>query len=155
MPLHNNTRDIGLAAIYFFLSTVITWWFIYCGASFYHFDEHKMLLSCSIAGAKWGVQILVAILFLKDTRWLFIRRIAFTCFAGSCILIPYCIESLRNLIPGNGFLVSLIAAVITMIVLYYRSVRTTGISIKWYFLWLGCLAMAISLQLTVVFHFVG
>ena len=155
MPLHNNTREIGLAAVYFFLSTVITWWFIYCGASLYHFDEHKMLLSCSIAGAKWGIQILAAILLLKDRCWLFIHHIAFTCFAGSCILIPFCIDPIRTHIPGNGFLVSLIAAVATMLVLYYRSVTRSGISIKWYFLWLGCLAVAISLQLTVVFHVVG
>lgn len=148
----NNTRNVAQAVVFFFLSTAITWYFIECGSALYHFDGHKMLLSCSIAGGKWGVQILAAIVLLKDKRWQFIRNISFTCFAGSCVLIPYCITPVRDLIPGNAFLVSLIAAVVLMIFLYYRSVRDSGISTRWFFLWLACLAVAVSLQLTVVFH---
>ncbi len=152
MLIHKPSRNIALSFIYFFLSTVITWWFIYCGTALYHFDEQKMLLSCCIAGGKWALQIVAALVFLGDKKWLFIRRIAFTCFIGSCILLPYCFAPIRNMIPGNPFLVSLIAAVAAMLILYYRSVGSTAISIKWYFGWVCCLAVAISLQLTVVFH---
>lgn len=147
----NDTRKIVQAVVYFFLSTVITWYFIECGSSLYQFDQDKMLLSCSIAGAKWAIQILAAYLLLGEKRWVFISNIAFTCFIGSCILIPFCITSIRNLLPGTGFLISLVAAVAIMLVLYYYSVRSSGVSVKWYFLWVGCLAIAITLQLTVVF----
>ncbi|MCD6013418.1 MAG: hypothetical protein K0Q79_3280 [Flavipsychrobacter sp.] len=147
----NDTRKIAQAVVYFFLSTVITWYFIECGSNLYQFDQDKMLLSCSIAGAKWAIQIFAAFILLKEKRWVFISNIAFTCFIGSCILLPFCITSIRNLLPGNGFLISLIAAVVAMLVLYYHSVRSSGVSVKWYLLWVACLAIAISLQLTVVF----
>ena len=143
--------NIVTAVVYFFLATVITWYFIDHGGSLYHFDRQKMVLSCSISGAKWSLQILAAILFLKDA-WLFIKRIAATCLAGSLVLLPYCFDGTRALIPGNGFLVSLIASVSVMLALYYMNVQRSGISIRWYFFWLLCLAAAVSLQLTVVFH---
>ena len=150
----NYTRNIVQTVVFFFLSTAITWYFIECGSSLYHFDEHKMQLSCAIAGGKWAIQIIAAVLFLDDKRWIFIRNIAFTCFIGSWILVPFCIAPIRVILPGNGFLISLIASVAVMLVLYYNSVRGSGVSIKWYFLWLACLVTAISLQLTVVFHVV-
>jgi hypothetical protein len=146
-----NARNIVQAVVFFFLSTVITWYFIECGSSLYHFDESKMVLSCAIAGGKWAIQILAALLLLKEKRWVFIRNIAFTCFIGSCVLLPFCITSIRNLLPQNGFLLSLIASVCTMLIFYYNSVRSAGIPIHWFFLWLCCLAVAILLQLTVVF----
>ena len=152
--VQNNPRHIASAVVYFFLSTVITWYFIVCAENLYHFDQGKMLLSCAIAGAKWAIQIGAAFLFLKEKRWPFIASLGFTCFVGSCVLIPFCINPIRDMMLDKGFLYSLIASVAVMLVLYYRSVRAARISIGWYFLWLGCLAAAISLQLTVVFHVV-
>lgn len=148
----DTTRDIALSIVYFSLSTLITWYFIYCGDSLYHYDESKMFLSCAIAGAKWGIQILGALFFLKDKRWQFIRRIAFVCLTGSVVLLPYCLAAFREIIPGNPFLISLVAAVTVMIGMYFQSVRRTRISVKWFFFWLLCLATAVTLQLTVVFH---
>jgi hypothetical protein len=150
----STQKDIFLAIVYFLLSTVITWWFIVHGSNLYHFDESKMILSCTIAGGKWGLQILGAILFMGEKRWQFIRRIAFTCLGGSIILLPFCFDVL-GFLPGSvGFLYSLIAAVAFMLGLYYDSVRKTGVSIKWHLFWLACLATAITLQLTVVFHII-
>lgn len=148
----SNARHIATTVVYFFLSTVITWYFIVCAESLYHFDQDKMLLSCAIAGAKWAIQIGAAFLLLKEKRWPFIAQLGFVCFVGSCVLIPFCIDPVRNLMPEKGFLYSLMASVGIMLLLYYRSVRAPGISIGWYLLWLVCLATAISLQLTVVFH---
>jgi len=151
----NTGKDMILAALYFFLSTVLTWWFIDRGASLYHFDMHKMLLSCAVAGGKWAIQIGAALLWLREQRWPFIRRIAFTCFAGSCILVPFCF-GLPTLIAGiNSFLLSLISSVACMMVLYYRSVRSTGLPVKWFLGWVACLCVAVSLQLTVVFNVTG
>ena len=148
----NSSRQIAVAAIWFLLSTIITWWFIKSGALLYHFDTQKMILSCAVAGAKWGMQIVAAFLLLKEKRWVFIRGIAFTCFVGSCILLPYCLGALSGIQGANGFQLSLALSVGSMLLLYYRNVRKSGVSVRWYFFWLACLAVAIGLQLTVVFH---
>ncbi len=145
-------KKILLAAIYFLLSTIITWWFIAEGRLLY-FSENKMLLSCTIAGAKWGIQILAALLFLKNKKWEFIKHIAFVCLVGSCILLPYCLFDFVRAID-KSFLFSLIAAVVAMIIMYYRAVQQMQISKKWFWGWVLCLAIAISLQVFVVFNIV-
>ena len=142
-------KNIALSISYFILSTIITWWFIKEAALLYVSSE-KMVASCTIAGAKWGIQICAALFFLQQKKWQFIKRIGFTCFIGSCLLLPYCFfEQIRLL--DKSFLVSLIVAVLVMIYMYYKSVKQTGISIKWFWGWVGCLAIAVSLQLFVVF----
>ncbi len=145
-------KNIFLASLYFLLSTIITWWFIQEG-KFLYFSTEKMLLSCTIAGAKWGIQITAALFYLKDKKWEFIKRIAFVCLVGSCILLPYCLFGFIQTI-NKSFLFSLMAAVIVMIALYYKSVLLLQVSTKWFWGWVGCLAIAISLQLFVVFNIV-
>lgn len=141
-----------VAFIYFLLSTIITWWFIK-QAELLYFSQQKMLLSCTIAGAKWGLQIIAALLFLQEKKWEFIKLIAFTCFIGSCILLPYCLlEQMRS--TEYGFLISLIMAVFFMMLIYYKVVKQTGISVKWFWGWMGCLTIAVALQVFVVFKIV-
>ena len=145
-------KNITLASLYFLFSTIITWWFIKEGELLY-FSSEKMILSCVIAGAKWGIQIVAAFLFLKEKKWIFIKRIGFTCFVGSCLLLPYCfLEQIRAL--DKSFLISLIVAVLVMIAMYYNAVKQTNISIWWFLGWMCCLATAVSLQLFVVFKVV-
>ncbi|MEP6674467.1 MAG: hypothetical protein ABJA78_04910 [Ferruginibacter sp.] len=144
-------KKITIAVFYFFLSTAITWWFIQ--ASPLYTSLQQKLLSCSIAGAKWGLQIMAALLFLKEKKWHFIKNISFTCLAGSIILLPYAVmSSLWNINDNNFFIGSLGLAVAVMILLYALSVKNAGIKIYWWLGWLCCLAVAITLQLTVVFH---
>lgn len=144
-------NEILLFLFYFTLSTIITWWFIIVAPMY--ISQEQMLLSCGIAGGKWMIQVVAGYLLLKDKRWAFLRRIGFTCFIGSVILLPYSVSgSFFAFADPSFFLGSLIVSVLTMIALYYRSVRSTGISLGWWFGWLLCLAIAISLQLTVVFH---
>lgn len=146
-----HRKDILVAFICFLLSTIITWWFIVAGKPLYQ-DSNKMLVSCSIAGAKWAIQIGMALLFLKEKCWSFIKHISIVCLAGSLVLLPFCIPAIQRILGLNGFLFSLVACVVLMIALYYSSVRKAGVSIKWFWGWSCCLAIAISLQLTVVFH---
>ncbi len=150
--MDNYIKNIPITIIYFLLSTIITWWFIQEG-KFLYISPDKMLLSCTIAGAKWGIQIIAALLYLKDKKWEFIKRIAFVCFVGSCILLPYCLFGFIQTLD-KSFLFSLIAAVLVMIALYYKSVLQLQVSTKWFWGWVGCLAIAISLQLFVVFNIV-
>jgi len=145
-------KNILFAFTYFLFSTIITWWFIK-EAELLYFSQEKMLLSCAIAGAKWGVQIVAALLFLKNKKWEFIKLIGFVCLIGSCILLPYCLFYFVRSAP-NSFLISLIIAVFTMIATYYKAVAQMNISKIWFWGWVSCLAIAISLQLFVVFKIV-
>ena len=62
-----SSKNIINAAAYFLLSTVITGWFIEKGNVLYD-NANMMLFSGSIAGAKWGIQILAALIFLEDKK---------------------------------------------------------------------------------------
>jgi len=146
----NNSRKIYLALLYFFLSTLITWWFVdvcplYSGLQ-------QKLLSTGIAGAKWGLQIVAACFFLTEKKWDFLKNMGITCLVGSVILLPYAIIASASKLNGAGFFVgSLLIAVAVMIVLYFLNVLKVGLQKKWFWGWIFCLAIAITLQLTVVF----
>jgi hypothetical protein len=146
-------KSLVVAIIYFLLSGIITWWFIK-EAELLYFSQQKMVLSGAIAGGKWGIQIAAALLFLKGKKWLFIKRIGFTCLVGSCLLLPYCLLEPIRLID-HSFLISLIIAVMVMIVMYFKAVKQTAISTKWFWGWICCLVIAVLLQLLVVFKIVS
>lgn len=146
-----NVKNITLFSFYFTLSTVITWWFIV--VSPLYISVEQMLWSCGIAGGKWMLQLMAAFVFLKEKKWDFMRRIGFVCLIGSLILVPYCVAASFHLTDqANFFAGSLIVAVLVMIFLYYQAVRQMKINLFWWIGWLICLAIAISLQLTVVFN---
>ena len=146
----NNSSKIYGAVLYFFLSTVITWWFVdVCPL---YTSLQQKLLSTGIAGAKWGLQLCAAYLFLADKKWEFIKNISFTCLVGSVILLPYPIATVFFKIDNAQFFIgSLIVAVLVMVVLYFLSVKKSAIPLKWFWAWIFCLAIAITLQLTIVF----
>lgn len=139
--------------LYFGFSTLLTWGFI--ALSPIYISREQELLSTAVAGGKWGLQIILAFVFLKKQSWTFVKNIGFVCFLGSCILVPYIICSALGFANGVDFFIgSLLAAVIAMIFYYNKAVRLSNVSIKWWYMWLLSLAIAISLQLTCVFHIV-
>lgn len=138
--------------LFFGLSVVITGVFI--DRSNIYVSQQQQILSFSIAGAKWAVQIIAAFALLKEKEWQFTRLIGLVCFAGSFILLPYCLIGGPVLVPGEKdyfFLISLMASVAAMIFFYYRATRLSGVSIRWWLAWLICLAIAVSLQVFFVF----
>lgn len=144
-------RKAGIAIIYFTISTIITWWFI--EASHLYESTQQKLLSCGIAGAKWSIQLIAAFIFLKEKKWDFIKNISITCLVGSVILLPYAVLAWCCGINSNNFFIgSLMLAVAVMILLYALSVRNASLNIRWWLAWLVCLAIAIFLQLSVVFN---
>lgn len=151
--MQNPQRDLSLAALYFLLSTIITAWFIAEKRSIYH-DLTQMMLSGSIAGAKWGIQIVAAVFLLPRNRFEFIRRISFVCLIGSVLLFSIYPLSLFEISDQRQFVNALLISVGVMILLYFLAVRKCKISITWFFGWLLCLLIAISLQLTIVFHII-
>lgn len=150
----NTTGDLRklqvLFFVYFGLSTLFTWWFVV--VSPLYISEKQILLSTAVAGGKWAIQVIAGYLLLREKKWLFLKNIGWVCFIGSCILLPYVLLSVTGIADDARFFIgSLVASVITMVYAYYKAVRNAGISLRWWFSWLGCLAVAISLQLTVVF----
>jgi hypothetical protein len=154
-PIHKQRallpNGCPAALFYFTVSTLITWWFIQ-ECPLYTSMQQK-LLSCGIAGAKWGIQIAAALLLLQQKKWVFVKNIGFTCLAGSGILLPYCIAARLGGVNGSTFFTgSLILAVAVMIFMYALCTKKAGVHMWWWLGWLFCLTVAVTLQLTVVFH---
>lgn len=150
---HQQQRSHQWMALgYFSLSALITWWFIK-SASLYT-GLPQALLSLAIAAGKWVLQIAAALLLLETVKWAFIHRIARCCFAGSAMLLPYCLSTATGNNPEDFFTGSLVLAVVLMIYLYYQSVQQTGLKLYWWIGWLVSLALAIFLQLTLVFQLI-
>jgi hypothetical protein len=151
--MNMNKKWILLAILYFALSTLITGWFVESSPLYTSF--HQKILSCSIAGAKWAIQVVAAFFLLKEKKWPFIKDIGLTAFIGSVVLLPYAIGSILFGFDGkNFFLGSLALAVACMILFYAICVRHARINPWWWYGWLICLLVAITLQLTIVFHVV-
>jgi hypothetical protein len=143
-------RDLRQAILYFTISTAITWWFVILSPLYG--STEQMLLSTSIAGGKWAIQLGLGLIFLKEKRYRFLREIGYVCLIGSLLLLPYVLSASMNLANAAEFFTgSLILAVLVMIYLYFKAIRSVQISIMWWVFWLFCLSIAISLQLTVVF----
>lgn len=139
------------SAIYFLLSTLITWWFIV--QSPLYTSQQQQWLSCGIAGGKWAIQIVAAWLLLGAKKWAFLTNIGRACLVGSLILVPYAALSQVWGINGQSFFLgSLVFSVATMIILYALGTKLAGVKMGWWLFWLLCLAVAITLQLKLVFH---
>lgn len=130
----------------FLLSTLLTIAFIV------RYDRYPspgvMALSGSIAGGKWALQILLGYLLLGEKRWLYIVQLATTCLIGSLVLIPF-----SSFGGGPSFFFgSLVASVLIMAIDIRMRLWQIKLATRWYLLWLGLLAVAVTLQLTVAFR---
>ena len=143
-----DRRTIALIAGGFFLSTAFTLAFI---VRYDHYPSPAiMVLSGTIASAKWLIQIVVGYINLREKRWIYIRQLASTCLTGSTVLLPFAFFG-----GSAGFFFgSLVAAILIMAVDIFRRLTLSRFPIKWFLLWLGLLGVAVTLQVTVVFHIV-
>jgi hypothetical protein len=148
METESTGRSIALAILYFLFATILTLWFI-ARKSWLYDSVSLMGLSGAIAGAKWGVQLIAALILLNDQRWIFIKRIGLVALIGSAALMIY--YALPISWGFSTLVISVAFSVLIMIGLYYRAVRQCGLSIAWFWGWIVCLVIAIALQLTVVF----
>jgi hypothetical protein len=143
--LKTHIRDWIIATLGFVASLALTLLFI---QSFDGYISHsQMMLSGAIAGGKWGIQLLLAAILLEEKRWSYFREMGMVCGIGSCMLIPYI------LVGGSWafFLGSLILCVFIMAWLVVSRLAAIGVTRRWVVLWFALLAVAVSLQLTVVF----
>lgn len=147
-----RNSNIIKAVLYFLLSVILTGIFI--ASKFWLYSNvNSMILSGCIAGSKWLTQIIAAFIFLKEKKWEFISRIGFVCFVGSLVLFVYYIFNFLPLPVGgfSQFVLSIGLSVLVMIEMYYKAVCSTGISIRWFWGWILCLAVAVMLQVKIVF----
>jgi hypothetical protein len=151
--MKDTEKDITLTFLYFLLSILITGWFIGQKYALYE-NTQQMLLSGSIAGAKWAIQIIASLFILGKKKFEFIRRISFVCFIGSALLLSYYLISYLTTSNAHQLLIALAICVCGMLFLYFKAVIKTRLNLKWYFGWILCLCIAITLQLTVVFHII-
>lgn len=148
----NNNNNIIRAIIYFLLSAALTGIFI--ANKFWFYDSvNQMILSGTVAGGKWLIQIVAALALLKEKKWEFIKRIGFVCLVGSLLLFTYNVLFYLPL-PLGGFslfVLSIALSVLVMIIMYYKAVHKTGLPVWWFLGWLLCLFIAVFLQIKVVF----
>ncbi len=149
-----TNQNIIYAGLYFALSALLTFYFI-DGKFWLYESVDDMVMSAGIAGAKWVIQIIAAIIFLRTEKWIFLKRIGFVCFIGSAALyIYYLLPFLPLSLSGfSQFVMSIFFSVIMMSVLYYRAVIKTGISLNWFGLWMFCLTVAIVMQEAFAFKY--
>lgn len=143
-----SARRGSFIAASFALSTLFTGLFIeaYDG----YVSQKSMILSGSIASAKWAIQIIAGVLILGEKRWIYISQLAATCLIGSVTLLPYALLS-----GGPGFFFgSLGASIFAMSIAILIGLPRIGLSWHWRALWFTLLAIAVSLQITVVFHLI-
>lgn len=144
----NSGKSIALAALYFLFGTILTVYFI--ARKYWSYDSlDSMVLSGSIAGAKWLIQIVAALILLRGQRWTFIKNIGLVCLIGSAALFVYYFFPVSW--GANSLYIAVAFSVLIMIFLYYRAVKQSAVSVYWFWGWTICLIIAISLQLTVVF----
>ena len=146
MPEVKRPHPVFFIIFAFLLSTALTAAFI---LRYEHYASRPtMLLSAFIAGAKWAIQIGLGLFFLQEKRWIYITQLATTCLIGSVVLIPYAAFG------GSPafFFGSLCASIIIMIIDIKRRLHQIQLSNHWFSLWVILLALAVSLQLTVVFR---
>lgn len=143
-----TARRGAFIAASFALSTLFTALFIRAYEGYV--SQESMVLSGSIASGKWAIQIVAGALLLGEKRWIYISQLAATCLIGSLTLLPYAILS-----GGAGFFFgSLGAAILAMSLVISMRLSRIGLSWGWIALWFLLLGIAVSLQLTVVFHFI-
>ncbi len=134
MIRNQKSRTDGLlAVVYFLLSALLTGLFIVPKFWLYS-NMGAMIASGSIAAAKWLLQIGAALILLNSKKWEFIKRMGGVCLVGSCILFSYNLMDLLAL-PLSGFsqfILAIALAILAMIILYYRAVKKTGLSVKWF-----------------------
>lgn len=143
LPTRRQAAEITVA---FLLSTLITARFIRAYGGYP--SQEIMLLSGSIAGGKWLIQITLGWFLLGEKRWLHTRALAVTCLVGSVVLLPFAS------IPGGTafFFGSLLASICAMGVTVVLRLKEAGFTWQWSALWFLLLAIAVTLQLTIVFH---
>lgn len=145
-----NTRNAVTAIIYFAVSVMITAWFIEQKFG-YAVTPDAILLSNIVAAMKWVVMTIAAMVFLQANKWVFIRRMAFACLAGSCAMFSTYAFRFIPVSSWQQFTYAMAFALLMMTVFFFKAVTDTRLSLKWFWVWMAILIISVILQVKVVF----
>jgi hypothetical protein len=139
------------ATVYFSLSLILTT--LYILACPLHIPHEQLILSLSILGGNWIIQILAATVLLRNRRLSFIHGMGRVCLLGSLVLTPYILSSWLEFSNEPVFFFgSLMLAILVMVFRYYAEVIRLNLSVAWWYFGLLCLTIATGLHMTLVFH---
>jgi hypothetical protein len=145
-----NTRNAVTAIIYFAVSVMITAWFIEQKFG-YAVTPNAILLSNIVAAIKWVMMTIAAMVLLQENKWLFIRRMAFACLAGSFAMFSTYAFRFIPVSSWQQFTYAMAFALLVMTVFYFKAVTDTRLSLKWFAVWMVILIISVILQVKVVF----
>lgn len=146
----DNTRNAITAILYFAVSVMITAWFIEQKFGYMATPE-AILLSNVVAAIKWVIMVIAAMVLLKGNKWVFIRRIAFACLAGSCAMYSTYAFRVLPVSSWQQFTYAMAFALLVMTIFFLKAVMNTRLSLKWFAVWMVCLIISVILQVKVVF----
>jgi hypothetical protein len=129
---------------------MITAWFIEQKFG-YVATPRAILLSNVVAAIKWVIMAIAALVLLKDNKWVFIRRMAFACLAGSCAMYSTYAFRLLPVSSWQQFTYAMAFALLVMTIFFFKAVMVTRLSLKWFAVWFAILIISVILQIKVVF----
>lgn len=149
--MKKETHHLTRASVYFSVALILTFLFVlFCPL---YISPEQMKLSLLIAGGKWVLLCLAAIIALGKRRNAFLHSLGRVCVLGSLMLVPYLFLSWLEIYNSTSFFFgSLIVAISVMIFRFYTEVSRLNLSMYWWYGWLLCLSVAVFLQMTTVFH---
>ena len=123
-----NKPHLIRALVYFSVALIVTTLFIkVCPL---YISRNQMLLSLSIAGRKWILQAIAALVFLKHLSVRFLHGIGRVSLLGSLLLIPYTLLAWLDINNDPQFFFgSLVVAVTAMVFRYYIEVTRLSLPI--------------------------
>jgi hypothetical protein len=105
-----------------------------------------------VAAIKWVVMAIAALVLLKENKWAFIRRMAFACLAGSCAMFSTYVFRLLPVSSWQQFTYATAFALVVMTIFFFKAVKDTRLSLKWFAVWMAILIISVILQVKVVFN---
>jgi predicted DCC family thiol-disulfide oxidoreductase YuxK len=104
--------------------------------------ENMLLVSLSIAGAKWTLLAMLGAFAYRGKRLLeFAGQLVTICLIGSLLLVPGIFVKNDTL-----FFINLVVSVLVMTKEMYRRLRLTGFAKGWWTIWLLILTTAVTMQ---------
>jgi hypothetical protein len=139
------------ATIYFSISLILTAIFILSRPIY--ITREQLEESLIVAGGKWVLQIILAIVLLKRRRFSFIHALGRISLFSTLFFLPFIVSSWLEIYDAPPFFLgSMAVAGFTSIYIYYLEVKRLYLSMGWWYFWLFSLALSVALQAIFVFR---
>jgi hypothetical protein len=143
----------SIKAFFYFIGSIITT-FLFIRANPVYNTFSFQLMVFGIAATVWGIQVIGALLFLKEKKYDFLCEAGKVCFWGSAfLLLPVAINFYIR--PSTNVQLQLsafgvLASVLMMAILFFLFLKRLHLSYGWLVIWLASLCIAVPLQAKLV-----